>query len=190
MRPNAPIYDARVQLLPTPALIELHGEPDDLVPRLAGLGLAEPAPLRGARADGRTLLRPTPTLWVLLGAPGEGPELTRHLGSPAPAPDTLIVDLSDGHVHFALTGPEAAELLAVACPLDVHPRVFADDGAAHTEALGLRALVLRRPDGFHLAFERSHGPMVADWFARIQGSAADPSGGVPPHPGKPDGGGR
>lgn len=190
MRPNPPIYDARVQRLPTPALIELQGEPGDLAPRLARLGLAEPAPLRAARADGRTLLRPTPTLWVLLGAPGEGPELMRLLGSPAPASDTLIVDLSDGHVHWAVTGPQAAELMAVATPLDIHPRAFAPDGATYTEAFGLRALVLRHPDGFHLAIERSHGPMVGDWFARIQGSEAAPSGGVEPYPGKPGGGGR
>ena len=34
----------------------------------------------------------------------------------------------------------------------------------------MRALLLRTPTGFQLAVERSHGPMVADWFARLQGT--------------------
>lgn len=164
-----PVHHARVGLLPTPTLLELQGPADDVLPRLRRLGLADPAALRCERSGALELLRPAPGHWLLLAPPEDATGLlVRLLAEPAGA-DTLVVDVSDGWAHFRVEGAGAGALLASASPLDTHPRVFAADGATFTEAFGLRALVLRRPGGFQVAVERSHGPMVADWFARLQG---------------------
>jgi heterotetrameric sarcosine oxidase gamma subunit len=168
--PPAPRYDARVRLQPVPALIDLQGGAEDVLPRLRLLALDDPPPLRRLQAGDRSVLRPAPGHWMLLSSSDTPAALLRSLCAAPLAEDSLFVDVSDGWAHFDLRGPEAAELLGAACPLDTHPRAFATDGATFTEAFGLRALLLRRPTGFQLAVERSHGPMVADWFARLQGT--------------------
>ncbi|MGA1316760.1 MAG: sarcosine oxidase subunit gamma family protein [Rubrivivax sp.] len=175
--PSSPMpvsrYDARVQLLPTPTMIELLGPAEDVLPRLRALGLEDPAPCRALQAGGLRLLRPAPSHWLLIAPPSDGPGLLTRLRATALGDDTLIVDIGDGWAHFAVAGAQAGELLAIASPLDTHPRAFAADGATFTEAFGLRALLLREAGGFQIAFERSHAPMVADWFARLQGVPRD-----------------
>ena len=165
-----PRYDARVRLRPVPALIDLQGAAEDVLPRLRPLGLADPPPLRRLQAGDRSVLRPAPGHWMLLSSADTPAALVRALCATPLSEDSLVVDVSDGWAHFDLQGPEAADLLGAACPLDTHPRAFAADGATFTEAFGLRALLLRTSTGFQLAVERSHGPMVADWFARLQGT--------------------
>ncbi len=168
----APIYNARVTAQPPAALIELHGGAADVEPRLQGLGFEPLAPGRSQRLGRGCLLRLAPALWVLIAAPAEG-ERCLHELSPMPlAADTLMVDVSDGWAHFAVTGPEAGELMAGATSLDLHPRQFPAEGVTFAEMFGLRALIRRRPDGFDVAVERSHAAYVADWFARLQGHAA------------------
>lgn len=164
-----PVHDARVGLLPTPTLLELQGPADDVLPRLRRLGLADPPALRCARSGALELWRPAPGQWLLLAPPDDATALLAQVLAEPPGADTLIVDVSDGWAHFRVEGAGAEALLASASPLDTHPRAFAADGASFTEAFGLRVLVLRRPGGFQLAVERSHAPMVADWFARLQG---------------------
>ncbi len=162
-------YDARARLLPAPTMIELLGSAEDALPRLKSLGLESPPPHRALRGGSLRLLRPAPEHWMLIATPSETPDLMSRLCVPPLGADTLIVDVGDGWAHFRVAGAEAGELLAIASPLDTHPRAFAADGATFTEAFGLRALLMRDADGFQIAFERSHAPMVADWFARLQG---------------------
>ena len=163
-------YDARVRLRPVPALIDIQGAAEDVLPRLRLLGLDDPPPLRHLQAADRMVLRPAPGHWMLLSSADAPAALLRALCVTPLAEDSLVVDVSDGWAHFDIRGAEAAELLGAACPLDTHQRAFAADGATFTEAFGLRALLLRTPTWFQLAVERSHGPMVADWFARLQGT--------------------
>lgn len=170
---DASRYEARVRLLPTPTMIELLGSDADVLPRLQSLGLEAPAPRRALQAHGLQLLRPAPEHWLLIAPPLEAQDLLSRLRAPALQADTLIVDVGDGWAHFAVAGAQAGVLLAIASPLDTHLRAFPADGATFTEAFGLRALVLRSVDGFQVAIERSHAPMVADWFVRLQGVHRD-----------------
>ncbi|MEM6988451.1 MAG: sarcosine oxidase subunit gamma family protein [Pseudomonadota bacterium] len=81
-------------------------------------------------------------------------------------PDISIVRVSDTLVFFEITGPDAGEVMAVACPLDLHPSVFGVDKVTYTEAFGLKALVRRVEGGFEFAVEQSFGNMVTDYLAR------------------------
>lgn len=164
------IYDCRVQRMDLQTLIDLKGQANDVLPRLQSLGLADPPVQRVSASGSLRLLRPAPWHWLLRAPLEQEDALLNCLLKHAPsADDTLIVPVSDAYTWFALQGGEARELMAVACPLDLDPNVFAADGATFTEAFGLKALLWRSVDGFELAVERSYGPMVADWLARIQG---------------------
>jgi len=160
-------YLATTRPLPLATVIDLKGGPDDVLPRLQRLGLRDPAPGRRFSVGPLDLLRVGREHWWLL-APleQEGPLLAALLESP-PAADTLVLAVSDAWQFLAIDGLQARELIAIACPLDVHPAVFPAEGATLTEVFGQRALLMRRGDGFELAVERSYSAMLLDYFSRV-----------------------
>lgn len=165
------IYHCTLERPGPSALIDLKGEPDDVLPRLHRLGLSDPPALSVTAVGALHLLRPAPGHWLLRAPPDAEEALLQQLLTPAPPLDTLIVPVSDAYAWFALCGSEARELMAVVCPLDLAPQQFGPEAATFTEVFGLKTLLWRRADGFDLAVERSYAPLVADWFARVQGGA-------------------
>lgn len=83
-------------------------------------------------------------------------------------PDISIVRVSDTLTFFRLIGAEAPEVMAIACPLDLHDTVFGTDAVTYTEVFGLKALVLWCADGFEFAVEQSFSDMVEDYLARAK----------------------
>ncbi len=164
------IYDCHIERPGLKGLIDLKGEPADILARLQKLGLSNPPPQRASSTGPLRVLRPAPAHWLLCTPLDAEEDLLGALMSPLPAADTLILPVSDAYAWFALRGPEARELMAVGCPLDLDPQAFAPDGATFTEVFGLKTLLWRSADGFELAVERSYDPLLADWFARIQGT--------------------
>ncbi len=81
-------------------------------------------------------------------------------------PDISIVNVSDTMAFFQITGPDADQVMAIACPLDLHKSVFAPDAVTFTEVFGLKALVLRLEIGFEFAVEQSFGDMIDDYLTR------------------------
>ncbi|MGI9388411.1 MAG: sarcosine oxidase subunit gamma, partial [Boseongicola sp.] len=61
---------------------------------------------------------------------------------------------------------DADQIMSIASPLDLHPSVFPENGATFSEVFGLKALILRQPEGFCVAVEQSFGDMIEDYFAR------------------------
>lgn len=165
------IYDCHIQTLDPQTVIDIKGEPVDVLPRLQRLGLTDPPPLRAAVAGALSVLRPSPQHWLLLAPLASEDPVLGQLGTPEPAADTLILPVSDAYQWFEVSGPQAREVLAVGCPLDLDPGVFGSDGATFTELFSLKALLRASADGFRVAVDRSHAPLVRDWFARIQGEA-------------------
>ncbi len=163
------IYDVSINPLPMVALVDLKGSAGDIAPRLRRLGLWEPAPGRAAALGPIQVLRAAREHW-LVRAPIEDEErLLSTLLEDAPAADTLVVPVSDAYAFFAISGPHARQVMAIASPLDTDPVVFPADGATFTEAFGQKALILRCAAGFEVAFERSYASMVSDYFSRING---------------------
>jgi sarcosine oxidase subunit gamma len=158
------IYDVRIERLPMQALFSLQGDPETVASWAGGALPAFPkAPNTAAEQDGRHLLWLGPDTWVLRAALEEEDTLLAQL-KPAEAPDAVI---SDTLAFWRIQGAEAAEIIAIASPLDVHPRVFPDAAATWTECFGQRALVQRVPGGFDLAVDRSYAAMFQDYLARI-----------------------
>ncbi|WP_372574810.1 sarcosine oxidase subunit gamma [Ruegeria jejuensis] len=86
---------------------------------------------------------------------------------PASCPAEIsIVRVSDTLSFFRVTGPDASQVMAIACPLDLHESVFGADAVTYSELFGLKALVLRCAGGFECAVEQSFGDMVEDYLTR------------------------
>lgn len=154
-------YDVAIESLPMQAVIDLKGEAAALADWCGEVLPPFPArPNSLTRAAGRTLLHIGPDHWLLLADLVEEDGLIAALRPEAAPPQVSVVPVSDSLSHFAVTGPDAAEVMAVATPLDLHPTVFAEDAASFTEAFGVRALVRRHPGGFMLSVDRSFAPMI------------------------------
>ena len=112
-------------------------------------------------AGDRSLLWLGPGRWLLLAPLAEEEALQRALSQDG------VTLLSDSLAFFTLTGPGADAAMAIACPLDLHPRAFAADAANWTDAFGIRALVLREGSGWVLAVEPSYADYVAAHLRQI-----------------------
>lgn len=161
-------YDVTFKRLETQALYDLKG-PQEALGAWAGNALP-PFPDRPntkTEAGGATLMFIGTDHWLLRAdLDHEAPLETALRPSEAP-PETSIVRVSDTLAWFRITGPDAAEVMAVACPMDLHESRFGPEAASFTEAFALRALVTRCKGGFDVAVEQSFGPMVTDYLARI-----------------------
>jgi sarcosine oxidase subunit gamma len=160
-------YDVTFTRLETQALYDLKG-PREEVQEWAGKALpaCPDRPNSKTEAGGVTLLFIGPDHWLLRA------DLTREAAldaalRPAEAPPEIsLVRVSDTLAWFRITGPEAAQVMAIACPMDLHDSRFGPDAASFTEAFGLRALVTRCEGGFDVAVDQSFGPMVKDYLTR------------------------
>jgi sarcosine oxidase subunit gamma len=112
-------------------------------------------------AGERALLWLGPDRWLLLAPLHEETALHAAL-----AQDGITL-WSDSLAFFTLTGPGADAAMAIACPLDLHPRAFAADAASWTDAFGTRALVLRDGAGWLLAVEPSYADYIAAHLRQI-----------------------
>ena len=161
-------YDVAYERLGLSALFDLKGPETDVRKWLRHPPLRFPE-----QPNTRSRARALELWWVgfdhwLLRAPLEQEERLLSKLKPAEAPAAIsVVHVSDTLTFFAVTGRDAEEVMSVACPLD--PATFGEDGVTYTEVFGLKGLVLRRPDGFELAVERSFGDMMVDHLARVTG---------------------
>lgn len=154
-------YDVAIEGLPMQAVIDLKGEAAALADWCGEVLPPFPArPNSLTRASGRALLHIGPGHWLLCADLADEDGLIAALRPDAAPPQVSVVPVSDSLAHFAVTGPDAAEVMAVASPLDLHPTAFAEDAASFTEAFGIRALVRRHPGGFVLSVDRSFAPMI------------------------------
>jgi sarcosine oxidase subunit gamma len=103
-----------------------------------------------------------PDHWILRAGIEQEPVLIAALNPSAAPADVSVVVVSDTLTFFTITGVDAAWIMGVICPLDLHPSVFADTRVTYCEILGLKALVSRIADGFEIAVDQSFGDFVAD----------------------------
>jgi sarcosine oxidase subunit gamma len=161
-------YDVTFQRLKMQALYDLKGPQEAL---LAWASDALPPfpdqPNTKTEGGGVTLMFIGPDHWLLRANLSREDALDAALRPAEAPPEISLVRVSDTLAWFRITGPDAAEVMAVACPMDLHESRFGPDGASFTEAFGLRALVIPCAGGFDLAVEQSFGPMVQDYLTRV-----------------------
>ncbi len=126
----------------------------------AALGLPV-APNTTAGVAGGPALWLGPDEWLVLGgawSAAAGLAAEREWRARADA----AVDVSAQRVGLRVAGPGARDLLAFACPLDLHPEAFPVDGCAQTLVARVQAIVLRAAaDDYHLLVRPSQAGYVA-----------------------------
>ncbi len=160
-------YNAKISRVGAMTLFDLKGKQT----ALAGwAGEALPpfpnTPNTSASKDEMELLFIGPDHWLLHAPLGREAELETVLTPTEAPPEISIVRISDTQTFFSITGPDAEQIISIASPLDAHLSVFPENGATFTEAFGLKALILRKRDGFSLSVEQSFGDMVEDYLER------------------------
>jgi sarcosine oxidase subunit gamma len=136
---------AQIQELPGTTRLLLRCGPE-LLPALgAAFGVALPAqPLTSATAGARAALWLGPDEWLLLAGDATPAALQATLEAARGDGAASIVDISDRHRAFELTGPEAAALLNEGCPLDLADAAF-PPGACTRSVFGKVEITLWRP---------------------------------------------
>ena len=153
--------------------IELRGDPADRA-FMAAVGraidlLLPPEPNTAARGD-LTALWLRPDAWLLTCPPEALTALAGSLREALADVHAAITDVSDGRVALRLAGPNARDVLAKGCPLDLHPRAFATGSCA--QSLLAKASVLlylqdddaRRGPAFDLYIARSFAHYLFAWL--------------------------
>ncbi len=161
-------YDVTFHRLETQALFDLKGPREALSAWLKNKALPAFPENPNARtiSGGMHLMFLGPDHWILRARLCMEADIEAALRPSAAPPEISIVRISDTLAFFRITGPEAKEIMAICCPLNLHDSHFEQDAASFTEAFGLRALVTRCDGGFDVAVEQSFGPMMQECLNR------------------------
>lgn len=109
-------------------IANLRGNADD--PRFRdgvsqALGLALPTQACTTVANNtHRLVWVGPDDWFAIGPAGQQDSLVSSLGRALTGQHVAVTDVSSGYTLLRLSGAPARDVLAQACPLDLHPRVF------------------------------------------------------------------
>jgi sarcosine oxidase subunit gamma len=107
---------------------------------------------------------------LLITSPADGESLKQQLREALHELPHSLVEVSHRQIALEVQGPQAADLLNVGCPLDLHIRSF-PVGMCTRTLLGKCDIVLwrRSADTFHLEVWRS----FADYAARFLAEAGE-----------------
>jgi sarcosine oxidase subunit gamma len=154
--------------------IELRGDPADRI-FMAAVGrtldlLLPGEPNTTAGRGELAALWLGPDAWLLTCPPDALARCIDDLRAALADVHAAIVDVSDGRVGLRLAGPNARDVLAKGCPLDLHPRAFAVGRCA--QSLLAKASVLLhlldddagRGPTFDLYVARSFAPYLWAWL--------------------------
>jgi heterotetrameric sarcosine oxidase gamma subunit len=160
-------YNVKIQRLKLNAMIDLQGDveaiknwiKDDL-----------PAfPDRPNTSSTNDILK---LYWIgfehwLLRAEIEHEDRLIEMTNPCAAPiEISIVQVSDTLKFFEVVGPDAAEIISIACPIDHHISVFPENGVSYTNIFGIKGLLIRVNNGFEIAVESSYADLLEDFLQR------------------------
>lgn len=90
-----------------------------------------------------------------------------EITNPSTAPiDISLVQVSDAFKFFEVVGPDAAEIISIASPIDHHISVFPENGVSYTNIFGIKGLLIRINDGFEIVVESSYADLMQDFLKR------------------------
>ncbi|MEJ0071560.1 MAG: sarcosine oxidase subunit gamma family protein [Pseudomonadota bacterium] len=109
----------------------------------------------------------------MVGPPGDEAAILTALQATVPRALAATVDVSDSYTTLRLSGPGARDLLAQACPLDLHPRCFAAGHCARSVLAKADILLHQRDDtpSFDIHVRWSHAAYLWEWLATAAADA-------------------
>jgi sarcosine oxidase, subunit gamma len=161
-----------VQLREEPfvAMVDLRADPDGAAASRASaiLGLELPtAPSTYVSNDTLTAIWMGPDEWLIAAGTRSAAELEAQLRAAVAEHGGAAVDVSAQRTTLRLSGPDAREVLAKGCSLDLHPKVFTKGTAAQT-MLGLAGVVLIALNDagtdYGILARSSFARYLADWL--------------------------
>lgn len=131
--------------------------------RVAG----RPLPLGAGRwsGDDPVFCRFAPDAWIVLSALHAADDLLDAVRRACGRRSFAVTDVSDAHVTLAIEGPQAAELLARGCSIDLADGVFGQDACTRTRFAQLPVLLRRvSHERFEIVADRSAAAWLHDWL--------------------------
>ncbi len=115
-----------------------------------------------ASGNNLTALWLGPDEWLIVGPADTEQALTDALQGAASA----IIDVSEGRTVIRLAGPMARDVLAMGCPLDLHPTVFSAGQCAQSHIARTTIILHQVDDGptYDIYVERSQADYLWTWL--------------------------
>lgn len=143
---------------------------DAAVQRVLGIALPKQAGGRAAAGE-RAVWWMGPDEWLVQSTQDMAADLERGLREALAGQHHAVVDVSSGYTMIDIAGTHVREVLASGCPLDLHPRVFADGQCAQTHFFKAGVMLCRDGgDRFQVIVRRS----FAEYFCLMLLDAAQP----------------
>lgn len=169
----------RLSPLPPRALVNLRGRPAAdgfaaAVERVVGAGLPD-APNRWSGGADAAIVWLGPDEWLIMAPAGQAADIESGLRSARDGDPWLsVVDVSHSYTGLVLTGTKAREVLDKGCPLDLHPRSFAEGDCAQTLVAQSRALLrATAPNTIEIWVRNSFARYLASWLIDAMSEFAD-----------------
>lgn len=146
------------------AKVTLRGRiPGELVRKALGVSLpGEPNTVM--TGNNLSALWLGPDEWLIVGPPNAERAMTGQLVKALPG--AAVVDVTEGRTTIRIRGPMVLDILAMGCPLDLHPRTFGPGRCAQS-TLGRSPIILHQVDGtplFDIHVERSQADYLWTWL--------------------------
>ena len=155
---------------PFVAMVDLWADPDGPAASQASaiLGLDLPTtPSTYVSNDTLTVTWMGPEEWLITARARSATALEAALRAAVGEHGGAAIDVSAQRTTLRLSGPDARDVLAKGCSLDLHPTVFTKDTAAQT-MLGLAGVVLIALDDagtdYRILVRASFARYLADWL--------------------------
>ncbi len=149
--------------------IDLRGDPSDrwfmgAVGRSLDL-LLPTEPCTSARQGPVTALWLGPDQWLITCPSGDVAATIDELATSLETGHAAVTDVSAGRVTLGLAGPNAVDVVAKGCPLDLHPRVVRPGFVAGSVLAKIHALIhLSEPGSIDLYVGRSYADYLWAWL--------------------------
>lgn len=111
-----------------------------------------------------------PDEWLVVAADGAETALESWLANAVAPHGGTVTDVSESRTTVVVTGPNARDVLAKGCPLDLHPRAFAAGTCAQSIVAKVGAIIHRTDSGAageHARFELHVLRSFADYLWRF-----------------------
>ena len=107
-----------------------------------------------------------PDEWLIVTSTGQQGRVQAELKVALEGVYSSLVDNSSGLTMVEISGDNAADLLASACPFDLHPRAFKPGQCAQTRLAkaGMTIAPMRGGSGFELVIRRSFADYLLLWL--------------------------
>jgi sarcosine oxidase, subunit gamma len=128
------------------------------------------APNTATTTGDRDALWLAPDEWLVVGVPGAAGAIAEELERSLDGLHHSVVDVSANRVLLELKGPSRHDLLASACPIDLHPRSWSNGRCAQS-VFGAAQVLLQEREGATRLFVR---PSFADYVVDLLLAASRP----------------